>query len=223
MALLNDEDIDWIKLLIAKNGITDLDMADSILDHLCCMAESRDINQQQWKPFIEAEIQRMHPISLKNLELEKDIIIDQLKKQTMKKTTLALMASSVTLLVAGTLFKVFHLAGASMIIVLAVGLGSIAALVSMLQQVKNERAALFSLLTILSVSFSLGCLFKIQHWPYANILMLSAVLGISFLYVPLSYVRLRRDGENEPEKVTSLFLLFIASTMTFMLFDLSQL
>lgn len=223
MALLNDEDIDWIKQLIAKNGITDLDMADSILDHLCCMAESRDINQHQWKSFIETEIQRMHPISLKSLEEEKDIIIQQLKKQTMKKTTLALMATSVTLLVAGTVFKVLHLPGASMIIVLGVGIGSIAALASTLQQMKNERSALFSLLSIFAVSFSLGCLFKIQHWPFANILMLSAVLGISFLYVPLSYLRLRRAGETNPEKALSLFLLFLASTMTFMLFDLSQL
>jgi len=221
--MLNEQDIDWIKQLILEHGITDHALVESLLDHLCCMVENEPTTSGDWKHFVENEIKKMHPIALHHLQTEKEIIIEQLKNNNMKKIVSNTLMGSVALLLTGVVFKIFHWPGASFIIILGCGIGAVTALISALYHNKEKQSFKFTLITLLAACFSMGCLFKIQHWPFANLLMLSGVLGTAFLFVPFSLYQLKSSNQLNAQNGLIHFLLFLTGTMTFMLFDLTLL
>lgn len=221
--MLNEQDIDWIKRLIFEHGITDHTLVDSLLDHLCCMVENEPTTLGNWQLFVQTEIIKMHPIALHHLQTEKEIIIEQLKNNNMKKIVSNTLMGSVALLLTGVVFKIFHWPGASFIIILGCGIGAVTALISALYHNKEKQSVKFTLITLLATCFSMGCLFKIQHWPFANLLMLSGVLGTAFLFVPFSLYQLKSSNQLNAQNGLIHFLLFLTGTMTFMLFDLTLL
>jgi hypothetical protein len=223
MDLLDEDKINWIEKAIRENGIHDEDLVISILDHLCCRLEDAGPLKMNWQNFIESEIEKMHPISLGKLEEEKHILINQLNNSNMKKTTRAIIICSISMLLLGVIFKIFHLAGASMFLVLGTCSGALSALIGAFQKVNDTSSILFASLTILILSFCLGILFKVQHWPFANIMMIAGALGVSLVYAPLNFVYLSKRNEIINQHIITHFLIFLTGIMIFMLFDLRAL
>ena len=219
--MLHEKDIHWIEQLILDHGITDQALVESLLDHLCCMVENELTTSGDWQLFVENEIKKMHPIALHHLQTEKEIFIQQLKNNNMNKIVSNTLMGSVALLLTGVIFKIFHWPGASFIIVLGCGIGTVTSLISALHHNKEMQSVKFILITLLAANFSMGCLFKIQHWPFANLLMLVGVLGTAFLFVPISLYQLKSSNQLNAQNGLMHFLLFLTGTMTFMLFDLS--
>ena len=143
----------------------------------------------------------------------------------MKKTLSYVLAFSTFLLVTGSLFKILHLAGAAMIIVSSLPLliigAVLTALISMKQQaIPKTQKTLTTLITLVVFLFAFGGIFKVQHWPFANILMISSVLLLCLIYVPLYFMQQRKLSNDSWTVGLNSFLFLLAGTTLFLLFDL---
>ncbi len=223
MVLLSENKIEWIRTRIREHGISDSDLSESLVDHLCCLAESQIKNEDEFYSFIEGKINTMHPNGLKALQIEKESIVINLKNIVMKKTTTYLILISLLFLTFGTLFKIFHQPGAAACLILGAGLGSIAMVIAITQSIIMKGQSLKALLIVFVISFCLGCLFKVQHWPFATMLMLTGVCGVGFIYTPIHYFTEKKGNHDPDEHLLSHFLMFFTCTMIFLLFDLSAL
>lgn len=143
----------------------------------------------------------------------------------MKKILSYLLAFSSFLLVTGCIFKILHLAGAAMLIVSSLPLMLIGAILSALIGIKQEsisktQKTLTSLITLIVFLFAFGGIFKVQHWPFANILMISSVLLLCLIYVPLYFMHQRKLSNDAWTVGLNSFLFLLAGITLFLLFDL---
>lgn len=117
---LTTSQITYIKHDLHKRGIAIQDLADSLLDHICCVLEDSpetDFHQAYNKAveaFGEEGIQKVQEETLLLLILKKDL--------TMKKTMFVLGYIAVFLSTTGLLFKLQHWPGAAVMLTLGIAL-----------------------------------------------------------------------------------------------------
>jgi uncharacterized membrane protein len=223
MVSLREQEIEWIRERIREKGITDPDLLDSLTDHICCLAEQHLTATDTLFQYVEIEINKMHPIALKEIQVEKEIITEQLKNKSMKKIIQTSIILSTSFLTLGVIFKIFHLPGAAASLVMGAGIGTIAMLSYIFIILKSQKLILTSLMILFAVAFCLGCLFKVLHWPYATFLMIAGVSGVSFIYCPIHYFSQRKNVAQPLQHAVHHFLIFFIGSMIFLLFDLQSL
>jgi hypothetical protein len=67
---------------------------------------------------------------------------------------------------------------------------------------------------------AIGTIFKIMHWPYANVLMLGSVTLFAFAYVPLYYITQIRQAESKFNTTINAVLMMACGGMLFAMFNL---
>lgn len=116
---------------------------------------------------------------------------------------------SALLLLIGNILKTFHLPGAALIITLSIILFAFGFIP--LHTVKNfnsdntlaskMRITFGNLLAAIAV---IGVLFKIMHWPMANILMTSSISLFVMGYIPLNIIKAIRSEKDITEKIRTI-------------------
>ena len=126
----------------------------------------------------------------------------------------------------GHIFKTFHLAGAGLIISMSIILfvfGFIPLLTvntfkSGINFNDKIRKTIGNVLAALAVT---GVLFKIMWWPYANLLIISSVIGLSLVFIPLQIAKIFKSENDLKDKIRpTLGLLFISLLTTGILFKI---
>lgn len=118
--ILNEEQIDLIRDEIMLQGVTMPDLADSLLDHICCaMEESEDTNfnrslSQAFRSF------GIHP--LKEIQIETIQLLIIKKETIMKRTMYILGFIAAFLTTTGILFKIMHWPGAHVLLVVGISI-----------------------------------------------------------------------------------------------------
>jgi hypothetical protein len=117
------------------------------------------------------------------------------------------------------------LAGAAVLIVSSLPLlivgAVLTALISMkYQTIPKTQKTLTTLITLIVFLFAFGGIFKVQHWPFANILMLLSVALLCLAYVPLNFVHQRKISSDTWLVGLNSFLFLLAGITLFLLFDL---
>lgn len=82
------------------------------------------------------------------------------------------------------------------------------------------RKLMFAFGLIFAIMLSLGSLFKLMYWPYANMLLMIGILGMGFVFLPLVLTYMLR---NSAQKVMSEKLRNILGVTAGMLFALASL
>ena len=111
--------------------------------------------------------------------------------------SIGLISSIFTFL--GSFFKIMHWPGASIMFV--VGTFSFAFIfIPILIFIKFKEVSflfdkfIYSFGIVLSTILMVGFVFKLMHWPWATILMLTSILIFNFLYIPMYFVsRFKRE------------------------------
>lgn len=143
----------------------------------------------------------------------------------MKNTLKISGIASAILTLMGSVLKTLHLPGAGVSIVLG---GAIFCLVFLplliALKFRDEESRVdkwvFSLGFLLAMTACLGILFKVQHWPYANILMLGSIMGILFVYVPVYFLSRIRRPEAKFNTIVNSVLMTACGGLIFALFNL---
>ena len=225
MVSLTDEQVDFIRKEIESHGISLPDLQANLIDHMCTIIENEMSENDDFHSFFYSILPRFFHDNLHEIEMETIQLIHQQKFKHMKKTLGYVLAFSTFLLVTGSLFKILHLPGAAMLIVSSLPLLIIGAVLTALISMKHQtipktQKTLTTLITLIVFLFAFGGIFKVQHWPFANILMLLSVALLCLAYVPMYIVQQRKTSSDTWLVGLNSFLFLLAGITLFLLFDL---
>lgn len=225
MYKVTDEQIDFILGNIKANGVTIEDLQYNLLDHICCIVEDEMPEGEDFYKFYENVMPRFFDKELKEIEQETNNLLTFKNYYAMKNTLKISGIISSILTIFGAIFKVMHWPGAGMLIVLGgLSFSLIFLPLMIVLKFKDEESKIskwvFSFGFLLAMGAATGTIFKIMHWPYANILMLGSVTLFVFAYVPLYYITQIRQAESKFNTTINAVLMMACGGMLFAMFNL---
>jgi hypothetical protein len=216
MYQLKDQHIDFILNDISARGVTIEDLQYNLLDHICCVIENNLEENGDFESFYNRTVQTFFKHNLKEIEEETISLIIFKNYYTMKKAMIISGTISTALLSMGLILKLMHWPGASIGILLGIVTLSLVFLPLMFLLKIKEKQNMKDKLTIgigafAGILISLGILFKIMHWPYANIMMSSSLAILMLLFLPFYFFSGIRNPETKVNTIVSSILLVSAS------------
>jgi hypothetical protein len=222
MRELSKEQVDFILDDFQQKGIEMEELRFSLLDHICCLIEEKWGDNRSFESVYRQLLPLFFEKELGEIQKETDLLLTFKNYYAMKKTMMISGGFVAISFVLGSLFKIFHLPGAGILYVLAMTVFSfiflplLFLLKSKDLKVKREKITL-GIGTFVGILFCLGSLFKVMHWPGANMLWYTS-LGLLFLvFLPLHYFGGIRNEETRLNTITSSILILVAGGLTFYL------
>ncbi|MGB0897328.1 MAG: hypothetical protein ACPGU9_02755 [Flavobacteriaceae bacterium] len=192
MTIIKDEHIDFILNDISNRGVVVSDLKENILDHVCCIIEKEMPADADFYDFYEEVITRFFNNDLKEIQKEADYL---LSSKYIDVLTVALKISgvfSVVFLMLGMYYKLNHLQGTGILLLIGVVLFSLFFLPILIYlKLKDKDLKTNKLIVVvgflLAFMASVSCLFKIMQWPWATLLREICTIVFLVLFVPLYY------------------------------------
>ncbi len=227
MYCITDEQIEYILNDIRRNGVEMEDLQLNLLDHICCIMEQELKETDDFEQFYLKTVRRFYNTELREIEEETINLLTFKNYYAMKKVMLMSGASSVTAFIIGTVFKIMHWPGASILILLAIVTFSLVFLpiiyfLKSREATDNRQKAVVAMACLTGIVFSLGILFTIMHWPGANVLGMSAILLAAFGLLPLYFFTGIRHPETKMNTIMVSILLTGAIGLMFAMVNLRQ-
>jgi hypothetical protein len=206
MYQLSDEQIDFILRDIRARGVEMESLQQDLLDHVCCIIEQNLEPGGDFEGFYSATIQTFYKQELREIEAETLFLLNNKNYYAMKKIMLVSGAFSAIVLSIGIVFKFMHWPGAAILIVVGIGLFSLLflpLLFTLKMKEKEQAQSRFILAagTLSAIFFSLSTLFKLMHWPLANVLGLTAIGIMLLLFLPVYFFTGIRNAETKMNSI----------------------
>lgn len=228
MYRITDAQIDYMLHDISARGIELEDLRQDILDHVCCIIEQELEASGDFEPIYRRTIERFYKKELREIEEETILLLTFKNYYTMKKVMIGCGAASVLFFVLGSFMKIFHLPGAAITLVLGVFVTCFIfmplLLILKIKESDNTRdKVLISVGVFIGILYCLSAIFKVQHWPGANV-MTMVTLGLSFfIFIPVYFFTGIRKPETRVNTIVSTVILVAVTTMQFTLVSLKHL
>jgi hypothetical protein len=213
---LSYANIDFLKKEVCKSGITLSHLQDELIDHLCCDVEAEMSNGIPFEKAYDMVIQKIGYHGLQQIQEDTLYLIDKnyrIMKNTMKITGLI----APVLMSFGALFKIMHWPGAGIMLVLGFFLLCFffipSALYVSFKEISNKTKK-FTYISIFFGTFFLAAsfLFKVMHWPMANIIFVIGMFFICILFLP-SLIFQKKMGEDPSVPRSTYILAFVGFIM----------
>lgn len=225
MVRVSDEQVDFILREIEARGVTIEDLQWNLLDHMCCIIENEMSETDNFDQFFQGLLPRFFNDNLREIQEETELLLTFKHFYAMKKTVniSGLLAAIFTLL--GSVFKVMHWPGAAVSFVLGIAIFSLVFLPLMIalkfrdEGTKTDKLVL-SFGFLVGIVTSLGFLFKMMHWPGANIMMLSGLVSFTFVYVPIYFFSRVRRAELRFNTTVNSVLMMACGGLLFAMYNL---
>lgn len=227
MSELTNKEINVLLNEIENGGLTYTGLQQELLDHLCCDIEAKMDEGFEFVRALDQVKQEMGQDTIRQIQEDTLLLINQ-KYRLMKKFMYILGTIAPTLIIVGTVFKIQHWPGASIMLVL--GLFLLAAVylpvfISIrIRDTRNEgkpvNKAIYYIGMISGIIFILGAMFKIMHWPGAGVMITLAGLVVVAVFIPMLVLNALRDKENQVQNFTILIFVLSFVAITFMSFAL---
>ena len=117
---LTSEQVKFIREDILERGITMEELADSLVDHICCCIEQDPVNDFQASYLLA--LTSFGERGMHRIQHETNLVLTLKKEVLMKKTMYVLGYIAAFLLTSGLLFKLQHWPGAAIMLTLAIAL-----------------------------------------------------------------------------------------------------
>jgi integral membrane sensor domain MASE1 len=198
MYSLDKKQVEIIVADVQLAAITLSHLADDLVDHICCEVESLVAQGNSFEQAYEVVKKQSGIEVLQKIQDNTKFLID--KNYRLMKTTMKITGNiSLAMLGIGTIFKIMHWAGASVLLVigffvLCAIFFPIAVHTNYKKSDKKQNLFLHIAILIGGIFFMSGVLFKIMHWPGAALLLLIGYLVLLCLYLPiLLVVNIRKE------------------------------
>lgn len=225
MHKFSDAEIDFILDDIKANGVILEDLQNNLLDHICCIIEAEKSESDDFYEFYGRILPRFFKNNLKEIQEETDLLIRFKNYYAMKNTLKITGITAAVLTLLGATLKILHLPGAGISLILGGALFSALFLPLMIilkfkDEVKPIDKIILSIGFFLGMVTTTGVLFKLMHWPGANLMMFNGLAAFVFGYVPLYFItRIRREDLRFNTIVNSV-LMMACGGMLFALINL---
>ncbi|MDD3877895.1 MAG: hypothetical protein PHT69_14835 [Bacteroidales bacterium] len=201
MQALTQKQLKEIYEVVTNEGISFSHLREELADHICCIIESEMQQGLTFEEAFEKTLKQIGSKAIKRVQEDTLLLIDK-NYRIMKKSMKTIGLVSLVLITIGALFKIQHWPGAG--ILLTIGfffIGAVfmpSALWVMKKESKLKGNILIYIVSILgSFPFVFGFLFKIQHWPGANILIIMGFSIIGLLLIPAILISKLRNNEEK--------------------------
>lgn len=227
MYVLNDAQIDFILNDIKNNGVEMEELCADLLDHICCILEQNMKHEDDFETFYRATIKTFYKKELREIEEETKFLLTFKNYYTMKKTMIVSGTFSASAFILGSLFKIMHWPGASMLLVSA--MFTIALIFFPLMSILKSRESqtgrdklVIASGTLVGILYCVAVLFTVMHWPGARSGMLWLITtSVSlFVFIPIYYFNGIRNPETKTNTVMTTILLIVATGLHFTLVNL---
>ncbi len=212
---LTKDQIQYLENFIDKSGINYSHLRDDLLDHMCCDIEYR---MESGESFKDAFDNVLLDCSMSHLaHLQKQTLLLTNKFYSAMKKIVQIFGVLVPLIItAGAMAKVYHWPGAAALLVLGflfLNFLLIPALSVVSYTEFNDKKYLTPHITVGISAFilSFGLLFKIMHWPGANILLLAGGV-LLLLNIPFLLISVKR--KLQPESIIIPAIIGIIALLT---------
>lgn len=208
MYTLTDAQIEFILEDIRRDGIELEDLQLNLLDHICCIIEQELEANGDFEHFYQQVKSRFYKHKLAELEEETHLLLTFKHYYTMKKLMIGSGIFAATVFSIGLLFKFMYWPGASMMIVVGIVLLSLLFLpLYFTLKIREEKSTrdklLVGLTSIICIDISMAVLFKIMHWPGANMMGLLAVILLALVFLPIYLITGIRNPETKVNTIVS--------------------
>jgi hypothetical protein len=212
MYCLNEKQIDFILNDIRRNGVELEDLQSNLLDHICCIIEQELEENGDFEQFYFSTIKKFYKNELREIEEETISLLTFKNYYVMKKTMLVSGVVSASFLTLGIILKFLYMPGAAVGIVLGIGGMSfvflpLLFLLKIKEQKETKNKVLIGLGTFAGILMTLGILFKIMFWPGANMMALTSLLILLFVFLPVYFFTGFRNPETKVNTVVSSILI----------------
>lgn len=214
MYRISDQQIDYILNDISARGVEMESLQQNLLDHICCIIENNLEENGDFESFYKKTIQHFYKDELWEIEEETLLLLTYKNYYTMKKIMIYSGTFSAAALIFGILFKFMHWPGAAMLIILGIGISSLIFLPLLFtlklkeQQTISDKIAL-ALITSSGILLCLSVLFKVMHWPGANMMGVAFIVILGLLFLPLNFYSGIRKPERKVNNITTSILIII--------------
>ena len=225
MYVLKDEHISFILEDIRRNGIESEELQLDLLDHICCVIETEMLPDKNFDEFYRSIIPRFYKRELKEIQEETQLLLTFKNYYAMKKVMIMSGAFSAFTFTIGTLLKIMHWPGASLLLQAGIVFFCflflpILTILKVKEQKQRKDKLLIGIATIFAIVICLTTLFKVMHWPFASMLW-SCSLGILFfLFLPIYFFGGIRNPETKTNTIISSILILTAGGLLFILTNL---
>jgi len=222
MHKVTDSQVDFILNDIEERGVKTEDVRYNILDHVCCIIENEMDSEMNFNEFYRKTIARFYQKELGEIEEETQVLLKFKNFHAMKRTLKISGVISIILFISGIIFKTLHLPGAAVMILLGLVFFSLVFIplniVLKFQDDKEKSNRLIMTLGLLTASVaSIGVLFKIMHWPMANILLFSSLLVFMVVFIPIYFIIKYKNPETKFNAIINTTFMLAAAGMMFAL------
>jgi hypothetical protein len=189
MEYLTEKNISEITTLIKAKGVEMEELLYDLVDHTCCMIEEKMEQGKNYSSALEESMSSFGNNGIRNIQEETTYLLTK-NILVMRKTMHIIGITSALLLLFGSIFKIQHWPGAGLMYVLG---GAMLCFLFMplflTVRIKEKAGKLNTWTNVLGVvsgiGLCFGILFKIMHWPFANILMNSGGIILVLIFLPL--------------------------------------
>jgi hypothetical protein len=216
MYTLSDQQIDFILDDIRRNGIELEDLQYNLLDHVCCIIERELEANGDFELFYQTTIRTFYKQRLGELEEETQSLLTFKHYYTMKKLMIGSGILSTVLLSCGILFKFNYWPGASALI--AGGILSLSFvflplyfILRIQEKKETKEKILVGLTSLVCIGMSLSVLFKVMHWPGANVMGIGSLIVLVLLFLPVYFITGIRNPDTKVNTIVSSVLIIAGS------------
>jgi hypothetical protein len=227
MIQLSEQQVEFILNDIRRNGIEMEELQQNLLDHICCVIENEMPYNSNFEEFYRNILPRFFRQELREIQIETNLLLKFKNYYTMKKLLIYSGISSSIFLVFAAIFKAMHWPGANAMFLLGVIILSLLFLPLFLiiktkESDKSLEKSVIIIGSVFGILVSLSTLFKILHWPYANMLWIVSISLLILLFIPVYYLNGIRREENKTNTIVSTVLILVAGILLFMLTNLKS-
>jgi len=222
MYRITDNQIDFILDDIRARGIGMEELQNDLIDHICCIIEQKLEANGDFEQCYSETICLFFKKELREIETETKLLLNNKNYYTMKKIMIVSGIISAVLLTTGIILKFLHLPGAAVGIVTGIAGFSLIFLPLMFAlKVKEKKNVNDKILAgvgaVVAILISMSVMFKLQHWPYANMMAVTSVGILLLVYLPVNLITGIRNPETKVNTIVSSILMIAGCGLFFSL------
>ncbi len=227
MAQLTEKELKKLNKEVERGGLTYTELQEEILDHLCCDVEAKMDEGIEFIRALDDVKKGMEHDCYRQIQEDTLLLINQ-KYRMMKKFMYVLGTIAPSLVIIGSIFKIQHWPGASIMLVLGLTLLALVYIpVFVSIKIRDTRKegekvnkGVYFIGMVSGIIFIMGAMFKIMHWPGAGVMIALSGLVVALVFIPFLVINALRDKENQVQSFTLLIFVLSFVAIIFMSFAL---
>ncbi len=222
MYCITDAQIDWMLDDFRARGITRISLQQDLLDHVCCIIEQSLEDNGDFEGCYHTAIATFYKERLGEIETETLLLLTFKHYYAMKKIMIVSGALSVAAFITGSFFKLMHWPFAAVLLFLGILSFCFLFLPLMLvlkirEETPVREKVIFSLATLLCITYFMSMLFKVQHWNGSSVLWYATLAITFFVFIPAYFITGIRNPETRFNTTVTTILLVAFTGIQFMM------